>query len=91
MCRSKSWLRAVQKIREIVLVVRNDVRVDEDFANELFGLISTAIEADSNLNVKPWHQASELGKRQMVWTHEFEDGGRKYVRPLVEEAVKAWS
>lgn len=80
-----------KKIREIVLNVRNDVRVDEDQANELFRVVCEAIEKDENLKVQPWHRASELGTREMVWTHEFEDGGRKYVRPLVEEAVKAWA
>ncbi|KAK3699955.1 hypothetical protein LTR37_016199 [Vermiconidia calcicola] len=79
-----------KKIREIVLVVRDDVRVDDDQADELFRVAYEAIEKDEKLNVKPWHRANELGKRQMVWTHEFEDGGRKYVRPLLEEAVKAW-
>lgn len=80
-----------KKIREIVLVVRDDVRVDEGQANELFRVAKEAIEKDKNLNVRPWHRVDELGKRQMVWTHEFADGGRKYVRPLVEEAVKAWA
>ena len=79
-----------KKIREIALVVRDDVRVDDDQANELFRIVSEAIEKDKNLNVKPWHRVDELGRRQMVWTHEYDDGGRKYVRPLVEEAVKAW-
>jgi exopolyphosphatase len=79
-----------KKIREIVLVVRDDIRVDDEQADELFNVAKRAIEEDKNLNVKPWHNADRLGKRQMVWTHEFEDGGRKYVRPLVEAAVKAW-
>ena len=79
-----------KKIREIVLVVRDDVRVDDEQADELFKVAYEAIENDKNLNVKPWHRANELGKRQMVWEHEYEDGGRKYVRPLVEEAVRNW-
>ena len=79
-----------KKIREIVLVVRDDVRVDDEQADELFRVAYEAIEKDKKLNAKPWHRADELGKRQMVWTHEYQDGGRKYVRPLVEEAVKAW-
>ena len=79
-----------KKIREIVLVVRDDVRVDDDQADELFRVVYEAIESDKNLNVKPWHRVDELGKRQMVWNHEYEDGGRKYVRPLVEKAIKSW-
>lgn len=79
-----------KKIREIVLVVRDDIRVDDNQADELFRVAKHAIENDKNLNVKPWHDAERLGRRQMVWTHEFDDGGRKYVKPLVEAAVKAW-
>lgn len=79
-----------KKIREIVLVVRDDIRVDDDQADELFHVAKYAIENDKNLNVKPWHDAKKLGRRQMVWTHEYEDGGRKYVKPLVSAAVKAW-
>ena len=79
-----------KKIREIVLVVRDDIRVDEDQADELFNVVRRAIEEDKNLDVKPWHGADKLRKRQMVWTHEYENGSRKYIRPLVEKAVKGW-
>jgi exopolyphosphatase len=79
-----------KKIREIVLVVRDDVRVDDEQADELFQVVYEAIGSDKNLNAKPWHRVDELGKRQMVWTHEYENGGRKYVRPLVEKAIKSW-
>lgn len=78
-----------KKIREIVLVVRDDVRIDQDQADELFRKVFRALENDKDLNLKPWHRAKELAPRQMVWTHE-QDAGRKVIRPLVEEAVMAW-
>jgi exopolyphosphatase len=79
-----------QKIREIVLVVRDNVRVNDQQADELFRLISATIEKDEKLMAKPWHRVAELGKRQMAWTNFCEDCGRKYVRPLVEQAVMNW-
>lgn len=79
-----------RKIREIILVVRNDVRIDEAQADELFNVVKTAIESDKTLNVKPWHRADELGRWQMAWTHEDSDAGRKVVWPIVEAAVKSW-
>ena len=79
-----------QKIREIVLVVRSDVRIDEQQANALFDTVKCAIEKDETLKVKPWYRAKELGKRTMVWTHENAEAGRKVVRPIVERAVKSW-
>ncbi len=71
-------------------MVRDDIRTDDDQADELFQVAKQAIENDKNLNVKPWHSAEKLGRRQAVWTHEYEAGSRKYVRPLIQEAVKAW-
>ncbi|KJX93899.1 exopolyphosphatase like protein [Zymoseptoria brevis] len=79
-----------QKIREIVLVVRSDVRITEEQADDLFRTVSKAIEDEPTLNAKEWHRANELGKRQMVWTHEREDAGRKVIRPIIEKAVKNW-
>jgi exopolyphosphatase len=81
-----------KKIREIVLIVRSDVRIDEEQADDLFRTVYKAIEESKELNVnlKKWHRADELGKRQMVWTHENEDAGRKIVRPIIEKAVMAW-
>ncbi|ETS77083.1 hypothetical protein PFICI_10957 [Pestalotiopsis fici W106-1] len=79
-----------RKIREIVLCVRNDVRIDEAQADDLFRTVSEAIENDKTLNVKPWHRADELGRRQMIWTHERSDAGRKVIRPIVEAAVRDW-
>jgi exopolyphosphatase len=63
-----------KKIREIILVVRDDIRVNDMMADELFEVVKEAIEADENLKVKPWHRAGQLGKRQMVWEHEYGDG-----------------
>jgi exopolyphosphatase len=79
-----------QKIREIVLVVRSDVRIDQDQADSLFETVKAAIENEPTLNAKPWHRAQELGKRQMVWRHEREDAGRKVIRPIIEAAVEGW-
>jgi exopolyphosphatase len=74
-----------------VLVVRDNVRIDEEQANSLFETVCQAIEADEGLNVKPWKRANELAKRQMVWVQgEESDAGRKVVRPLVEKAVESW-
>lgn len=79
-----------RKIREIVLVVRTDVRINETQADGLFNTVVKAVEADETLNVKPWHRVEELGRRQMVWTHERSDAGRKVLRPIIEDAVKSW-
>ncbi|CRK34298.1 hypothetical protein BN1723_003999 [Verticillium longisporum] len=48
------------------------------------------VDTPSPRTPTPWHRADELGKRQMVWTHEREDAGRKVIRPLIEGAVEAW-
>lgn len=77
-----------QKIREIILVVRDDVRVDDDQADEIFAVVKKAIEEHPTLNAKPWHRAKELGRRQMAWTHD--GAGRKEIRPIVEKAVHDW-
>lgn len=79
-----------QKIREIVLTVRSDVRIDQVQANDLFDTVKKAIEDEPTLDVKPWHRADELNRRQMVWTHESEDAGRKVLRPIIEKAVEGW-
>lgn len=78
------------KIREIVVVVRTDVRINGTQADSLFETVSRAVEADETLNVKPWHRVDELGTRQMVWRHDNADAGRKVVRPIIEAAVMAW-
>ncbi|KAI7471676.1 hypothetical protein KC351_g12025 [Hortaea werneckii] len=85
----KTNKKGKKKIREITLTVRADHRVDEGQADSLFETAKAAIEKSDDLpNLKPWHRADELGHRQMVWTHE--GGGRKVVRPLVENALLKW-
>ncbi|KAH7304243.1 hypothetical protein B0I35DRAFT_363484 [Stachybotrys elegans] len=79
-----------RKIREIVLVVRCDVRINEDQADSLFEVVSSAIDNDKTLNAKRWHRADELGRRQMIWVHERQDAGRKILRPIIEAAVESW-
>jgi exopolyphosphatase len=78
-----------KKIREIVLTVRDDVRIDKVQADSLFKAVKKALEGDEGLGLKEWHRAEELAPRQMVWTHE-SGAGRKIIRPIVEEAVKKW-
>lgn len=79
-----------EKIREIVLTVRDDVRVDQDQADALFKLVRNALENNNEgIDLKPWHRAHELNNRQMAWTHT-SDAGRKVIRPLVEEAIMSW-
>jgi exopolyphosphatase len=79
-----------EKIREIVLTVRDDVRIDLDQANDLFDVVKKALETNTvGLELEPWHRAHELSSRQMVWTHK-SDAGRKAIRPIVEDAVINW-
>lgn len=79
-----------EKIREIVLTVRDDVRVDQDQADALFKVVKDALENNKEgIDLKPWHRANELNNRQMVWTHT-SDAGRKVIRPLVEEGIVGW-
>ncbi|KAF2469920.1 DHH phosphoesterase [Lindgomyces ingoldianus] len=78
-----------KKIREIVLVVRDDVRIGQAQADSLFRVVYEALENEKSLGLQPWHRAHELGRRQMVWRHE-SDAGRKVIRPIVEDAVMAW-
>lgn len=79
-----------EKIREVVLTVRDDVRVDQDQADALFKVVKDALENnDKGIELEPWHRAGELSKRQMVWTHK-SGAGRKLFRPIVEKAVIDW-
>lgn len=78
-----------KKVREIVLTVRDDQRIDGVQADALFKVVSEALEADAELKLKRWHRADELSSRQMVWTHE-SGAGRKIIRPIVEAAVQKW-
>ena len=65
-----------RKIREIVLTVRDDVRIDQVQADALFRVVRDALESEKSLGLQAWHRAHELGPRQMVWTHE-SGAGRK--------------
>ncbi|EOA88985.1 uncharacterized protein SETTUDRAFT_46538 [Exserohilum turcica Et28A] len=79
-----------EKIREVVLVVRDDVRIDQDQADSLFAVVKEAMENNGlDIDFQPWHRADELAPRQMVWVHT-SNAGRKAIRPLVEEAVMGW-
>lgn len=78
-----------KKIREIALIVRDDVRIDQDQADSLFRVVREALESEKGLGLKPWYRADELAPRQMVWTHE-SGAGRKVIRPIVEDAVMRW-
>lgn len=78
-----------KKIREVVLVVRDDVRINQEQADSLFRVVKEALESEKSLGLKPWHNADQLAPRQMVWTHE-SGAGRKVIRPIVEKAVMAW-
>jgi len=79
-----------EKIREIVLTVRDDVRIDQDQADSLFKVVKEALENNTEgIELVPWHRADELSARQMVWTHK-SGAGRKVIRPIVEDAVMAW-
>jgi exopolyphosphatase len=79
-----------EKIREIVLTVRDDVRINQDEADSLFRVVKEALENNKEgIELVPWHRADELSARQMVWTHK-SGAGRKIIRPIVEEAVMAW-
>lgn len=84
--------RRKTKERQIVLVVRHDHRLNETLATELFLAISRAVESSDVLRAQPWRGPGwkELGPRQMVWTHNVANGGRKLIRPIVEEAVSKW-
>ncbi|KUI56361.1 hypothetical protein VP1G_03717 [Cytospora mali] len=79
-----------KKIREVALVVRDDVRINETQADSLFRVAKEALEKDETLGLKPWYRAGELGRRQMVWTHE-SGAGRKIIKPIVEDAVMNWN
>lgn len=87
--RDPSTATKKRKIREIVLTVRDDVRIDQEQADSLFKAVFEALEKEESLGLKRWERADELAPRQMVWTHE-SGAGRKVIRPIVEEAVRQW-
>lgn len=78
-----------RKVREVVLIVRDDVRINDTQADSLFRVVRSALEKETSLGLTPWYRAGELGPRQMVWTHE-SGAGRKIIRPIVEDAVTGW-
>jgi len=79
-----------EKAREIVLTVRAGHRIDEKEAERLFHDVKRDIEASQELDLTPWNGGQELGKWRYAWTHNRDDGGRKVVRPIVEQAVRHW-
>lgn len=87
--KNKDGKKYKRKIRELTLVVRDDVRINQRQADSLFKVVKEALEAHEQLPLVPWHRVDELAPRQMVWTHE-SDANRKVIRPIVEEAVKKW-
>ncbi|KDN52004.1 DHH phosphoesterase [Tilletiaria anomala UBC 951] len=78
------------KRRQIVLSVRSDKNIDEQQADELFEAIKKTVESHPVLEVDPWPKANQLARRQMVWEHSVAAGGRKLVRPIIEDAVGRW-
>lgn len=87
--KDKDGKKIKRKIRELTLVVRDDVRINQQQADSLFRVVKEALEANDELPLVPWHRADELAPRQMVWTHE-SGANRKVIRPIVEAAVKQW-
>lgn len=87
--RTKDGKKKKRKVRELTLVVRDDVRINQRQADSLFKVVKEALEANEALPLVPWHRTSELAPRQMVWTHESE-ANRKVIRPIVEAAVREW-
>lgn len=79
-----------QKVREVCLVVRASHRLDEDSANSLFNSIKQTVDESPFIDAEPWHKVDELVQRQMVWVHHVPNGGRKLIRPIIEDAVKNW-
>lgn len=51
------------------------------------------LEHADGLSLRPWTGpgADTLSGRRAIWTQDGSDVGRKVVRPIVEEAVKAWA
>lgn len=78
-----------KKIRQVTLVVRDDVRINQTQADSLFQTVKRAMEANEDLDLVPWHRNGELAPRQIVWI-EKHGSSRKVIRPIVEKAVKDW-
>lgn len=77
------------KVRELTLVVRDDVRIDGRQADSLFRTVREALEENETLDLVPWHRSDELSPRQIVWIDK-SNSGRKIIKPIVEEAVMRW-
>ncbi|SNX82332.1 related to PPX1 - Exopolyphosphatase [Melanopsichium pennsylvanicum] len=92
LCLNKYKNREGKKVREIVLTVRHDHRINREQADDLFRTISEALEESFDLDTHPRMKKYHGGVqgRQMVWTHGRKDAGRKVVRPIVEGAVRKW-
>ena len=82
--------RASKKVkrRELALTVRAGSRLNATQADHIFDVVSAAIQ--SNLDVGRWiGPAQEIPQgRYRIWSSE--SGGRKVVRPVVEQAVRDW-
>jgi len=91
LCLNKYHDRKGNKVREIVLTVRHDHRINAAQADDLFKTIGKALKESFDLTEHPkMKHAHGIKGRQMVWTHGRKDAGRKIVRPIVEDAVKKW-
>ncbi|UZJ52521.1 hypothetical protein CBS101457_001841 [Exobasidium rhododendri] len=78
-------------VREICLVVQAGDRLSVEAADDLFNTVKTALAESDFLDAEPWHKVNELKERQMVFVHHQVNGGRKLIRPIVEEAVNNWT
>lgn len=91
------------KERQIVLIVRPHSTLDPTSADELYSIITEAIESYSEVleGLKRWkgdgndgngREGDLLGKkyRRMVWSHQSPNGGRKLIRPIVDDAIANW-
>lgn len=78
-----------KKVRELTLIVRDDVTINREQADSLFRAVKKALEESDELELEPWHRADDLGPRQMVWVNKA-NAGRKVVRPVVEKAIMNW-
>ncbi|CAN8102460.1 unnamed protein product [Discula destructiva] len=78
-----------KKLRQLTLVVRDDVRIDARQADSLFRTVKKAIEENDVLDLVPWDRNPELSARQFVWTEQ-NGASRKVIRPIVEAAVRDW-
>ena len=91
LCLNKYKNKRGQKIREIVLTVRHDHRINPEQADSLFKEISIKLGQRFQLHKHEKMERSDGAKgRQMVWWHGEKSAGRKVVRPIVEEAVRKW-